>query len=69
MNIGPEFQAELPDLIKREESEEWPEESQHEELLWKPWAELKENDALQERGKNRKELLTIIDLKHIDCGI
>lgn len=51
MNIGPEFQAEIPDLLEPEEIELWPEEPLREELLWKPWAELEENDYLLQQGK------------------
>uniref|UniRef100_W5KVD0 Si:dkey-19b23.10 n=1 Tax=Astyanax mexicanus TaxID=7994 RepID=W5KVD0_ASTMX len=48
VNIGPEFQAELPDLLERGEYEDWLEEPLQEELLWKPWAELEESNVIQE---------------------
>ncbi|KAK1797099.1 hypothetical protein P4O66_008488 [Electrophorus voltai] len=56
VNIGTEFQAELPDLLEREELEVWPKEPLREELLWKPWAELEENDVLQEHVENLLDL-------------
>ncbi|KAA0723071.1 Transcriptional-regulating factor 1 [Triplophysa tibetana] len=40
INIGLDFQAELPDLLE----EIWPEEPVKEELLWKPWEELEQSD-------------------------
>ncbi|KAI4895737.1 hypothetical protein NFI96_024038 [Prochilodus magdalenae] len=58
VNIGLEFQADLPDLMEREELEHWPEEPLQEELLWKPWAELEESDVLQERVENLLDLST-----------
>ncbi|XP_036451950.1 transcriptional-regulating factor 1 [Colossoma macropomum] len=58
VNIGPEFQANLPDLLEREELEEWPEEPLREELLWKPWAELEESDVIQEHVENLLDLST-----------
>lgn len=51
VNIGPEFQAEIPDLLEQEEIELSSEEPLWEELLWKPWAELDRNDDLLEQGK------------------
>ncbi|XP_077083797.1 uncharacterized protein LOC143736901 [Siphateles boraxobius] len=56
INIGPDFQAELPDLIVRREHEECPEEEVREELLWKPWAELEENDTLLQHVENLLDL-------------
>jgi len=54
INIGPDFQAELPDLIVGREHDERPEEAVREELLWKPWAELEENDTLLQHGNKTK---------------
>lgn len=60
MNIGPEFQAEIPDLLEQEQIDLWSEEPLREELLWKPWAELEGNDDLLEQGKYlNKEVLTL----------
>lgn len=56
INIGPDFQAELPDLIVGREHEECPEEAVREELLWKPWAELEENDTLLQHVENLLDL-------------
>ncbi|XP_042582663.1 uncharacterized protein LOC109093024 [Cyprinus carpio] len=56
MNIGPEFQAELPDLIIGREHEVCPEIPVREELLWKPWAELEENDTLLQHVENLLDL-------------
>lgn len=51
VNIGPEFQAQIPDLLEQEEIKlQYPEPLQ-EELLWKPWAELEGNDDLLAQGK------------------
>lgn len=47
LNIGPDFQAELPDFLE----EIWPEEPVREELLWKPWAELEQSDNVLQHGK------------------
>ncbi|XP_039515668.1 uncharacterized protein si:dkey-19b23.10 [Pimephales promelas] len=56
INIGPDFQAELPDLIVGREHDERPEEAVREELLWKPWAELEENDTLLQHVESLLDL-------------
>ncbi|XP_056125618.1 uncharacterized protein si:dkey-19b23.10 [Rhinichthys klamathensis goyatoka] len=56
INIGPDFQAELPDVIVGREHEECPEEAVREELLWKPWAELEENDTLLQHVESLLDL-------------
>ncbi|KAI5104255.1 hypothetical protein C0J45_5881, partial [Silurus meridionalis] len=58
VNIGPEFQAQIPDLLEQEEAELWSEEPLQEELLWKPWAELEGNDRLLEQVENLLDLST-----------
>lgn len=52
INIGPDFQAELPDLLE----EMWQEEPVREELLWKPWAELEESDTILQHVENLLDL-------------
>lgn len=51
MNIGPEFQAKLSDMLEKDEVHMWTEEPLYEELLWKPWVELEESDIMLEQGK------------------
>ncbi|XP_072542905.1 uncharacterized protein [Salminus brasiliensis] len=58
VNIGPEFQAELPNLLTKEDYKDWSEEPLREELLWKPWAELEDSDVLQEHVENLLDLST-----------
>ncbi|KAG7330233.1 hypothetical protein KOW79_006455 [Hemibagrus wyckioides] len=58
VNIGPEFQAEIPDLLEQEEIELQSQEPLQEELLWKPWAELERNDNLLEQVENLLDLST-----------
>ncbi|TRY94224.1 hypothetical protein DNTS_028570 [Danionella cerebrum] len=56
INTGPEYQAELPDLISVEGRHT--EELVREELLWKPWAELEENETLLQQVENLLDLST-----------
>lgn len=49
--MGPDFQAELPKcFVNGPEMFPPAEESCSEQLLWKPWDELKESTGLQEKG-------------------
>ncbi|XP_057182962.1 uncharacterized protein si:dkey-19b23.10 isoform X3 [Triplophysa rosa] len=52
INIGPDFQAELPDLLE----ELWPDEPVREELLWKPWPELEQSDTILQHVENLLDL-------------
>ncbi|XP_028839794.1 uncharacterized protein LOC114792632 isoform X2 [Denticeps clupeoides] len=58
INIGAEFQAELPVFLKREELEVrfGPEEAVREQLLWKPLEELDSNTTLQEQVERLLDL-------------
>ncbi|XP_062849304.1 transcriptional-regulating factor 1-like [Trichomycterus rosablanca] len=58
VNIGPEFQAKIPDMHEKDELHMWAEKPLHEELLWKPWVELEESDILLERVENLLDLST-----------
>ncbi|KAK2860446.1 hypothetical protein Q7C36_004612 [Tachysurus vachellii] len=58
VNIGPEFQAQIPDLLEQEEIKLQYQEPLHEELLWKPWAELEGNDDLLAQVENLLDLST-----------
>ncbi|MFT7802757.1 transcriptional-regulating factor 1-like [Arapaima gigas] len=49
VNIGPRFQTELPHIRESRVDDVWPEEPLREELLWKPWEDLKENDETLEQ--------------------
>lgn len=60
INVGPGFQADLPDcFLEGVESDTWgawSDESQWEELLWQPWAELAQSSDQQEKVE---ELLSV----------
>ncbi|XP_056318748.1 uncharacterized protein si:dkey-19b23.10 [Danio aesculapii] len=56
INIGPEYQAELPDLVAESEHSMHSEEPVREELLWKPWVELEEHDILLQHVENLLDL-------------
>ncbi|KAF5905412.1 transcriptional-regulating factor 1-like, partial [Clarias magur] len=58
VNIGLEFQAEIPELLEQEDIEFWSEEPLREELLWKPWVELERNDDLLEQVEKLLDLST-----------
>lgn len=53
VNVGRDFQAELPPCFVSGGSGVWSpeEESPQEQLLWKPWDELQESSNLQDQGK------------------
>ncbi|XP_018592506.1 transcriptional-regulating factor 1 [Scleropages formosus] len=49
VNVGPAFQTELPEVRGSMDADMWLEEPPREELLWKPWEELEENDKTLEQ--------------------
>ncbi|XP_023650589.2 uncharacterized protein [Paramormyrops kingsleyae] len=49
VNVGPQFQAELPPLRDRVDIDTGPAETPGETLLWKPWVELEESENMQEQ--------------------
>ncbi|XP_061089421.1 transcriptional-regulating factor 1 [Conger conger] len=56
VNLGPEFQAEVPQLLECRSHDHWPEESPMEQLLWKPWEDLEDSNDLQDQVENLLDL-------------
>ncbi|XP_036404274.1 transcriptional-regulating factor 1-like [Megalops cyprinoides] len=56
VNVGVDFQVEVPHMREDGAAESWLEDHPREELLWKPWEELGESAELQEQVENLLDL-------------